>query len=73
MTRRIGKLETPESCRQECEQVYRRAWKGEIDWKDAHEAAGVLAVLARLFNMNGGTEKQGEAKWSDVGKNALHR
>ncbi len=70
MHRRIGKLETPESCRQECEQVYRRAWKGEIAWKDAHEASG---VLARLFNMNGGTENQTEVNWSDVGKNALRR
>ncbi len=70
MTRRIGKLETPESCRKECERVYRRACKGEIDWKDANEAA---AVLARLFTMNGGTEKQAEGGWSDVGKNALHR
>ena len=70
MTRKIGKLETPESCRQECVKVYRLAWKGEIDWKDAHEAA---AVLTRLFKMNGGAEKQGEAKWSDVGKNAVHR
>ncbi len=50
--------------------MYRLAWKGEIDWKDAHEAA---AVLTRLFKMNGGSEKQGEAKWEDVGKNALHR
>ena len=70
MTRRIGHLDTPESCRQECERLYRRAWKGEIAWQDAIEAAG---VLARLFNMNGGTEKQGEAKWNDVGKNALRR
>ena len=70
MTRRIGKLETPESCRQECAKVYRRACKGEIAWKDAHEASG---VLARLFKMNGGTEEQGEAKWSDVGKNAISR
>ena len=70
MTRRIGHLDTPDKCRQECEQVYRRAWKGEIDWRDAHEASG---VLARLFNMNGGTEKQAEVNWSDVGKNAVHR
>ncbi len=70
MTRRIRKLETPESCRQECELLYRLAWKGEIDWRDAHEAA---AVLARLFNMNGGTEKQAEGEWGDVGKNAISR
>ena len=70
MTRRIGHLDTPEKCRQECEQVYRRAWKDEISWKDAHEAAG---VLARLFKMNGGAEEQGEAKWRDVGKNAVRR
>lgn len=70
MTRRIGHLDTPDKCRQECEQVYRRAWKGEIDWKDAHEAAG---VLARLFNMNGGGSEQTGGKWGDVGKNALRR
>ncbi len=70
MTRRIGHLDTPESCRKECEQVYRRAWKGEIDWKDAHEAARVLATL---FNLNGGDSEQTEVKWGDVGKNALHR
>ncbi len=70
MNRRIGHLDTQESCRRECEQVYRRAWKGEIAWKDADEAA---AVLARLFNMSGGDREQGEAKWSDVGKNALPR
>ena len=70
MTRRIGHLDTPESCRKECEQVYKRAWKGEIDWKDADGAA---AVLARLFNMTGGNEKQAEGEWGDVGKNALSR
>ncbi len=70
MTRKIGHLDTPDKCRQECVQVYKRAWKGEIDWKDAHEAA---AVLARLFNMNGGNSEQTEGKWSDVGKNAIHR
>ncbi len=69
MTRRIGQLDTPEKCRQECLKVYRQAWGGEIDWRDAHEAA---AVLARLFKMNGGTEKQAEVNWSDVGKNAIH-
>ncbi len=70
MTRRIGHLDTPDKCRQECERLYRLAWKGEIDWRDAHEAS---EVLARLFNMNGGTEKQEEVNWSDVGKNAIHR
>ncbi len=72
MTRRIKPLDTAESCRKECERLYRLAWKGEIAWADAREAA---AVLGRLFNMNGGTEEgaaNGEAKWSDVGKNALH-
>ena len=58
MTRRIGHLDTPESCRKECEQVYRRAWKGEIAWHDAQEAA---AVLGRLFNMNGGSADDGGA------------
>ena len=70
MTRRIKPLDTPESCRKECERLYRLACKGEIAWQDAHKAAGVLAWL---FIMNGGTEQQGEAKWRDVGKNALHR
>ena len=72
--RRIGHLDTPDKCRQECERLYRLAWKGDIAWQDAHEAA---AVLARLFNMNGGRADHGaangEAKWEDVGKNALHR
>ncbi len=74
MTRRIKPLDTPESCRKECERLYRLAWKGEIAWHDAQEAA---AVLGRLFNMNGGSTESGaangEAKWEDVGKNALHR
>ncbi len=68
--RRIGHLDTPDKCRQECARLYRLAWKGDIAWRDAHEAA---AVLARLFNMNGGSADTGEAKWSDVGKNALRR
>ncbi len=68
MIRRIGQLDTPEKCRQECVKVYRLAMKGEINWKDAHEAA---AVLTQLHKMNGGSEKQGEAKWADVGKNAV--
>ncbi len=74
MTRRIKHLDTPEGCRKECAELYRRAWKGEIGWADAHEAA---EVLGRLFNMNGGSADtgaaNGEAKWNDVGKNALHR
>ena len=67
VTRRIGHLDTPESCRQECVKVYRLAWKGEVTWPEAQEAA---AILARLFKMNGGTKKQAEVNWSDVGKNA---
>ena len=69
MIRRIKHLDTPEGCRKECAELYRRAWKGEIGWADAHEAA---AVLERLHSMNGGAAN-GEAKWEDVGKNALHR
>ena len=53
MTRRIGPLDTPESCRKECEQVYRRAWKGEIAWKDAPEAARVLESLNNMFGGGG--------------------
>ena len=68
MTRRIGHLDTPDKCRQECERMYKLAWKGEIDWRDAHEASG---VLERLFNMYGGNNEQAEVNWSDVGKNAL--
>ncbi len=70
MTRHIGKLETPESCRKECERLYKLASKGEIDWQDAEKGA---AVLTRLFKMNGGNSEQTEGKWGDVGKNALHR
>ena len=74
MTRRIGKLDTPEKCSQECEKVYRRAWKGEISWPDAQGAA---AVIQRLWTMLGGRAvdgaANGEAKWEDVGKNALRR
>ncbi len=69
MPRRIGHLDTPDKCREECERVYRLAWKGEIDWKDAHEASRVLATLS---NLNGGDSEQTEVKWGDVGKNALH-
>ena len=72
--RRIGHLDTPEKCSQECARVYRLAWKGKIAWPDAQGAA---AVLKRLWTMVGGGAdggaEQGEAKWSDVGKNALHR
>ncbi len=74
MTRRIGKLDTPEQCTEECARVYRRAWKGEVSWPDAQGAA---AVIQRLWTMlGGGTEsgaEQREAKWKDVGKNALRR
>ena len=70
MARRIGHLDTPENCRKECERVYRLAWKGDVTWQEAQEAA---AVLERLFNMYGGNNEQAEVKWADVGKNALHR
>lgn len=69
--RRIGKLDTPEKCTEECARVYRKAWKGEVSWPDAQGAA---AVIQRLWTMlGGGTKEQGEAKWEDVGKNALRR
>ncbi len=70
MNRRIGHLDTPESCRQECERLYKLAWKGDIDWPDAEKGA---AVLARLHNMYGGNNEQGEGNFGDVGKNALRR
>ena len=71
MTRRIGKLDTPEQCTEECARVYRKAWKGEVSWPDAQGAA---AVIQRLWTMLGGRGgEQGEAKWNDVGKNALRR
>ena len=78
MTRRIGKLDTPEQCTEECARVYRKAWKGEVSWPDAQGAA---AVIQRLWTMLGGRvdadadvgAANGEAKWEDVGKNALHR
>jgi len=74
VTRRIGKLDTPEQCTEECARVYRKAWKGEVSWSDAQGAA---AVIQRLWTMLGGRTDDGaangEAKWSDVGKNALHR
>ncbi len=72
MTRRIGKLETPEECTKECARVYREARKGEVSWPDAQGAA---AVIQRLWTMLGGSTEgaNGEAKWKDVGKNALYR
>ncbi len=74
MTRRIGKLDTPEQCTKECARVYREARKGEVSWPDAQGAA---AVIQRLWTMLGGRAESGaangEAKWEDVGKNALHR
>ncbi len=70
MTRRIGKLDTPEKCTEECARVYRKAWKGEIPWPDAQGAA---AVIQRLWTMvgGGGSAEQGEAQWKNVGANAL--
>ena len=74
MTRRIGKLETPEQCTEECARVYRKAWRGEIAWPDAQ---GAVAVLQRLWTMLGGKTESGaangEGEWSDVGKNAIRR
>ncbi len=74
MTRRVGKLDTPEQCTEECARVYREARKGEVSWPDAQGAA---AVIQRLWTMLGGSTESGaangEAKWEDVGKNALHR
>ncbi len=74
MTHRIRKLDTPEQCSQEVVRVYRKAWKGEVSWPDAQGAA---AVIQRLWTMLGGRADtgaaNGEAKWEDVGKNALHR
>ncbi len=70
MTRRIGKLDTPEKCTEECARFYRLAWKGEVSWP---EAQGAAAVIQRLWTMLGGSTEgaNGEAKWNDVGKNAL--
>ncbi len=74
MPRRIGKLDTPEECTKECARVYWEARKGEVSWPDAQGAA---AVIQRLWTMLGGRADNGavngEAKWEDVGKNALHR
>lgn len=71
LERRIGHLDTPEKCRRECERLYRLAWKGEIAWADAREAATVLERLSSMIPTNG--EQEQEAKWSDVAKNALRR
>ncbi len=74
MTRRIGKLDTPEQCTEECARVYKKAWKGDCSWPDAQ---GAVAVLQQLWAMLGGRTESGaangEAKWEDVGKNALRR
>ncbi len=75
MTRRIGKLDTPEKCTEECARFYRLAWKGEVSWP---EAQGAAAVIQRLWTMLGGRADtggaaNGEAKWKDVGTNALRR
>ncbi len=71
MTRRIGQLNTPEECQHECQRVYRDAHKGKIAWADATQAAAVLSKLPTMIATNGDTE-QGEAKWNDVGPNAVH-
>ncbi len=70
MTRRIGKLDTPEQCTEECARVYRKAWKGEVSWPDAQGAAVVLEKLSNMIAAKGDKEQR-EAKWSDVGKNAV--
>ncbi len=69
MTRRIGQLDTPEKCQDECQRVYRDAHKGKIAWADATQAAAVLEKLQTMIATNG--DDTGEAKWNDVGKNAL--
>ncbi len=70
----MGKLDTPEKCSQEVARVYRLALKGKVSWPDAQGAA---AVIQRLWTMLGGRAvdgaANGEAKWEDVGKNALRR
>ena len=70
MTRRIGHLDTPESRLLECERLYKLAWKGDVTWQFAQDAA---VVLERLHNMYGGNNEPREGNWSDVGKNALRR
>ena len=68
--RRIGHLDTPEKCSRECARVYREARKGEVSWFDAQAAAAVLERLSNMIAAKGDNEQR-EAKWSDVGKNAL--
>ena len=68
--RRIGRLDTLEKCRHECARLYRAAWKGEILWADAEQAAAVLEMLSSMIAANSDKE-HGEAPWSNVGKNAL--
>ena len=68
--RRISHLDTPEKCSRECERVYWLAWKGKIAWPEAQVAAAVLERLSNMIAAEGDKEQR-EAKWSDVGKNAL--
>ena len=70
--RRIGRLDTPDKCKRECARLYRAAWKGEIAWSDAREAAAVLERLSNMLAENGDRE-HGGGKFSDVGQNALRR
>ncbi len=70
--RRIGRLDTPERCSRECERVYRKAWKGEVSWPEAQGAAAVLERLSKMIAVKGDQEQR-EAKWSDVGANAIRR
>ena len=70
--RRIGSLDTPDKCQRECVRLYRAAWKGQISWADAREAAAVLERLANMIASNGDRE-HGGGNWSDVGQNALRR
>ncbi len=69
--RRIGRLNTPEKCRHECERVYRLAWKGKIAWPEAQGAAAVLERLAKMIGIATCDSEQGEAKWKNVGANAI--
>ena len=71
MTRRIGKLDTPEQCTEECARVYRKAWRGEVSWPDARGAAAVLERLAKMIGIATCDSEQGEAKWKNVGANAI--
>ena len=71
--RRIGKLDTPEKCTEECARVYRKAWKGEVSWSDAQGAAAVLERLAKMIGIASCDSKQREASWKNVGSNALRR